>query len=68
MCVSFLIALMCVRVCLYARMRAILDRGRMSAVDEVPDWLVDPLRISQLKEQYRRDRAKNKKGLVARKF
>ena len=36
--------------------------------EDGPDWLVDPLHISQLKEQYRRERAKNRKGLVARKF
>lgn len=61
---SFFLLPPCVCV---VRMLAILDRGRLTEVDEGPDWLVDPLHISQLKEQYRRDRAKNKKGL-ARKF
>ncbi|XP_059350285.1 striatin-like isoform X2 [Daphnia carinata] len=42
------------------------DRGGLTTSDDGPDWLVDPLHISQLKEQYRRDRAKNKRGLVAR--
>ncbi len=42
--------------------------GRDDEESSAADWMVDPLRLSQLKEQYRRDRAKNRKGLVARKF
>lgn len=38
----------------------------MTTSDDTPDWHVDPLQLSQLKEQYRR--AKNKRGLVARKL
>jgi hypothetical protein len=47
--------------------------GRNSAArteddDDSGDWAVSPSHLSQLKEQYRRDRAKNRKGLVARKW
>lgn len=42
--------------------------GRDDEESSTADWMVDPLRLSQLKEQYRRDRAKNRRGLVARKF
>ena len=65
------------RNCFMCSLRAHLceldRRSRMTAAsteddDGGPDWLVDPLHISQLKEQYRRERAKNRKGLVARKF
>lgn len=42
--------------------------GRDDEESSAADWMVDPLRLSQLKEQYRRDRAKNRKGLVARKL
>lgn len=54
--------------CSCVRAYALLDRGRLTPSDEGTDWPVDPLHISQLKEQYRRDRAKNKKGLLSRKL
>ncbi|XP_046649582.1 striatin-like isoform X2 [Daphnia pulicaria] len=42
------------------------DRGRLTTSDEDSEWSMDPLHISQLKELYRRDRAKNKRGNVSR--
>ena len=57
------LCVLCVRACLCS----LLDRGRLTTSDEDSEWAMDPLHMSQLKELYRRDRAKNKKGNVSRK-
>ena len=59
----FVFPVFCARMLPY-----VLLGGHLSAEEAVgPDWVVNPSHISQLKERYRRDRAKNKKGLAARK-
>ena len=65
--VALLIVCSCV-LCMGACVCVLLDRGRLTTSDEDSEWAMDPLHISQLKELYRRDRAKNKRGNVSRKF
>jgi tRNA(Arg) A34 adenosine deaminase TadA len=65
--VALLTVCSCV-LCMGACVCVLLDRGRLTTSDEDSEWAMDPLHISQLKELYRRDRAKNKRGNVSRKF